>query len=171
MSMSDRYWKMMINFRLGLYFYDEHVRLCVNIDRFFKLFIAIFTATSVASWQIWEKFSVPWSILVALSQVAIIINELLPYKVRMKQIQELRSVLGRVFDESENKWRDIYNGELSEDQINDLATGFLREWGDAEDKYIRDDYLSEPKWLVKRAEARMMRYFEFYYGGNDRETF
>ncbi len=171
MSMHDRFWKMLVNFRLGLYFYDEHVRLCVKTDRFFKLFIAIFTAGSVASWQIWEKLSVLWSVLVALSQLAIIVNEILPYKMRLKQIQDLRSVLGKIFDDAENKWRDVYSGELTEDQINDLATGFLKEWGDAEDKFIRDDYISEPKWLVNRAQAKMMRYFEFYYGGNDDETF
>ena len=164
--MQQRYWNMLVHLRYGIEFYGEHLRFCINFDRYFKMIVAVFTATSVASWGIWNTFSSLWAIIVALSQLAVIVNEFLPYKTRITQIQSLKTTLIKLFDQAENRWRDVSKGELADDQINDLATEFRQKWSQAEDKFIKDDSLSEPKWLTKRAQKRMLRYFEFYYGGD-----
>lgn len=165
--MRDRYWRMLVQFRFVIFFYREHLRVCVLFDRYFKLFIAVFTATSVASWGIWETYSDVWAIIVAVSQLAVLVNENLPYKGRISRMQELLGGLSKLFDQAENKWRDINARELSEDAINDSVTDQLMKWGDIEDKYLKDDYLSEPKWMMNRAQSKMMGYFAFYYGGEE----
>lgn len=166
MNVRDRYWKMLIHLRFGLDYYHEHLFYSVNFDRYFKMFIALFTATSIASWGIWDTFSGVWAILVGLGQVAVIINEFLPYKSRISQLQGLKPVLNKLFSEAENKWLDVNRNLFTEDEINDRISECLQTWADEENRFIKDDCLPEPKWLTKKAQSRMTRYFEFYYGGN-----
>ena len=168
--MQQRYWNMLVHLRYGIEYYGEHLRFCVSFDRYFKMIVAVFTASSVASWGIWNSYTTIWAVIVALGQLAVVINEFLPYKNRIIQIQGLKAILNRLFDQAENQWLDVSKGSLTEDQINDLTTEFRQKWNQAEEKFIKDDYLSEPKWLTKRAQKRMLRYFEFYYGGKIDET-
>ena len=159
---------MLVHLRYGLDYYYEHLFFSVVFDRYFKMCIALFTAGSVASWGIWNTYSDVWAVIVALGQVAVIINEFLPYKTRITQIQELRAVLSKQFQDAENKWLDVCRDQFTEDEINDRITECLKSWGDAEDTFIKDDCLPESLWLTKRAQKRMTRYFEFYYRGNDK---
>lgn len=174
MKVQDRYWKMLVQFRFHISFYREHLRFSVMFDRYFKLFIAIFTATSVASWGIWKTYTDVWAVIVALSQLAVIVNESLPYKGRISRLQELLGAMGKLFDQAENKWRDVENANVNNnaecDKINDSITDQLMKWGDAEEKYLKDDFLMEPKWLMDRAKANMLNYFNFFYEGYKYET-
>ena len=167
MDIRNRYWRMLFHLRYGLDFYTEHLRFCVNFNRYFNMLIALFTATSIASWGIWNTYSKLWGVIVAVGQVAVIVNEFLPYKGRIPQIQELKGVLSKLFDQAENQLLDFQNPDVSDDTINDKITEYLQKWGQAEEKYIKEDSLPEPEWLVKRAQKRMTRYFEFYYGGDE----
>lgn len=170
MNVRDRYWKMLVHLRYGLDYYHEHLFYSVIFDRYFKMFIAIFTATSVISWEVGDTFSGVWAILVGLGQIAVLINEFLPYKTRISQLQGLKAVLNKQFQQAENKWRDVNTKQFSDDEINDRITECLQHWADTEDKFIKDDCLPEPKWLTKRAQRRMIRYFQFYYGGEKNEN-
>lgn len=169
MTMRDRYWRMLVQFKFAICYYREHLCFSVLFDRYFKLFIAVFTASSVASWGIWETYSDVWAVIVALAQLAVIINESLPYKGRISKLQELLGALGKLFDQAENKWRDIDAKELSDDAINDAITEHFLKWEAAEDQFLKGDYLLEPKWLMNRAQAKMIGFFNFYYGDEEHE--
>lgn len=156
--MNDRYLKVLTRFCYGLFYYKEQFRFCVNFDRVLKIVLAVITASSVASWRIWEKYSLVWSVIIGISQLLLIISALLPYKDRITKLRELRVKLADIYEDMENQWFDVCEKKLSGDEINDIISEYKERWRKTESKYMKDDILPRWRWMINKAKNYTVAY-------------
>jgi len=158
--MKNKYLKVLTRFCYGLFYYKEQFRFCINFDRVMKITLAVITASSVASWKIWERFSIVWAVIIGISQVLLIISALLPFKDRITKLRELRVKLADIFEDMENMWFDVCAGKLSEAKINDAISDFKERWRKAEAKYMKDDILPRWGWMIKKSKDYTVAYIK-----------
>jgi len=163
--MQEKYWKTLARLCYGTYYYDEHFRFCVTFDRTLRILLAVITASSVASWKIWEQYALLWSIIIGASQLLLIISAILPYKDRITILNELRPKLSALYIDMENQWRDVKSGELDPDKINDLITSYVNQWRKLEFKYIKGDAFPEWGLLQQKAKNESYKYIMTTVGG------
>ena len=53
-----------------------------------------------------------------LSQVISVINDLLPYKKRIKELSNLEAELSIIYYDVEKNWLSVASGKMTEDEIN-----------------------------------------------------
>ena len=129
-------------------------------NQFFKISLAVLTAGSVASWQIWEKLATLWTIIACVSQVAIIVYEFLPFKSRLRDIKTLDTLLWSIALGADNHLFDVERGDLSDGQINDLITEYRKLWKMAEDKFFKDDCVPDNEKLKEDAKEKARIYMQ-----------
>ena len=95
-----------------------------------------------------------------ISQVVIAVNEVLPYKKRIKELSDLRSELTPIYNSMEKSWHDVANGSLTEDEINELCYSYVEQWNQTDDKYFKRDALPQIKKCKEIAEAEKELYYK-----------
>lgn len=157
-DMKNKYLKVISRFCYGLFYYKEQYRFSVNFDRTLRICLAVITASSVASWSIWEKLSILWSVIIGISQVALIVSAMLPYKDRIPKLRELKAALADIYEDMENQWFDVCEKKIKEDKLNDLISEYKERWRKAEAKYLKDDSLPRWRWMINRAKNNAVAY-------------
>lgn len=165
--MQQRYWDIMVQLKFCLYYYQRHFCRYVTIDRWIRIIVGLATAGVVANWSIWENHKDILAYVVIFQQFVVIVSEYLPYKKRVTDLSKMRAMFQKVYREMENKWFDVQNGILSENEINSLLCDFRTRWEDIESSYLTDDALPECQITINKANKQTNRYFGmFYEGGN-----
>ena len=158
--MQDTYWKKMTQFKYALCYFDAHLARCVRIDRAIKIFSAIASSAAIAAWATWQALSFWWGLVITISQVIMAVNELLPYKKRIKELSNIKAELTPVYHEMEKDWFYVSNGEMSAEQINKRCYYFVQRWNSIDDGYFTDDALPQNKKCMEYAENAKNAYFD-----------
>lgn len=158
--MQETYWKKLTQNKYALYYFDAHFFRCIKIDRSIKIFCAIASSTAIAAWATWQKLSFLWGLIIVISQVVTAVNEVLPYKKRIKDLSDLRSELTPIYNNMEKSWHDVANGSLTEDEINELCYSYINQWNQIDDKYFKSDALPQLKKCRETAEVAKELYYE-----------
>ena len=119
--MQEIYWKKLTQSKYALCYFDANFSRCVKIDRFIKIFCAVASSAAIAAWAAWQNLSFWWGLIIVISQVVTAVNEVLPYKKRIKELSDLISELTPIYNNMERSWHDVANGSLTEEEINDSA--------------------------------------------------
>lgn len=156
--MQEIYWKKLTQSKYVLCYLDAHFSRYVKMDRFIKIFCAVASSAAIAAWATWQKLSFWWGLIIVISQVVIAVNEVLPYKKRIKELSDLRSELTP--NSMEKSWHDVANGSLTEDEINELCYSYVEQWNQTDDKYFKRDALPQIKKCKEIAEAEKELYYK-----------
>jgi len=157
--MQKKYWNQLSQYKFSLFYLDAHFSRCIKIDRTIKIVLAICSSTAIASWAIWSKIGIVWAIIIAVSQVISVVNEFLPYQKRISEISDMKAALTLLYYDIEHDWFKVANGELKEEEINDLNRDYLKKWAVIDDKYFFKDSLPCKEKCVKYAQNKKIEYF------------
>lgn len=158
--MQKTYWNKMTQCKYALCYFDAHLARCVRIDRAIKIFSAIASSAAIAAWTAWQDLSFYWGLVIAISQVLMAVNEFLPYKKRVKELSDIKAALTPVYYDMEKEWHYVSNGEMNEEQINELCYRFIQQWNSIDDGYFVDDALPQIKKCMEYAEDAKNSYFD-----------
>ena len=83
----ERYWNMLVEARVHVFFLYHYASSSESMDKAINAFLAITSSTSIAAWVIWKKFTLIWTILIAVSQIISAVKPFLPYNQRYKAVE------------------------------------------------------------------------------------
>jgi len=166
MLMRDLYLNMITQFKFELYYYEAYFRHACRWDYIIKFALAILTANCIAGWAIWEKYKEVWAIILAVSQVAQLINTLLPYQRRIETIGPLHKELETCYADFENSFIKTLLDKLDDVEANDIRTKYQKQWDDAENTALMKDAIPRIPWLVSSSDREKVRYFRTMLGND-----
>ncbi len=158
--MGHFYWTRLTQKKFELYYFSEHFKRCVKINRIINILCAIASSSSIAAWATWQQLSFYWGAIIVISQLIIAINEILPYQSRIKILSDLSAELTPIYYDMEKSWYRVANGSLPEDKIYDICYAYLKQWNAIEEKYFRDDCLPISEKCKSEAEKQKNNYFK-----------
>ncbi len=150
----------MTQYKFSIYYLEEYMLHCVKCNRTIKIILAITSAASIAAWTKWQNLDFIWGLIIALSQVLSVINDILPYKKRILEISNLQAELSTIYYDVEKNWLKVANGKLTEKEINTMCYKFVNKWNETNNKYFKNDSLPQKSKYIKEAEIKKDRYFE-----------
>lgn len=164
MLMRDLYLNMITQFKFELYYYEAYFRYACRMDYIVKFALAILTANCIAGWAIWEQQKEVWAIILAVSQVAQLINSLLPYQKRIEIIGPLHKELEICYAGFENSFIKTLISKLDDVEANDIRTKYQMQWDEAENSALMRDAIPKIPWLVKSSDRAKVQYFRTLLG-------
>lgn len=158
------YWRFMNDSIVHVYYLDDYLKHYQWWERSIKIFLALSSSTSIASWAIWQDLSIVWASIIALSQVINSIKHLLPLAQREKLIRQVLPELTDLHMEVENNYYDVSNGLLSDKGIHELTIKLKKRKSSIVAK-LDECSLPDNQKLMTSAEERANIYLDGYYGG------
>ena len=158
--MQEKYWRYMVQIKAWIFYLDLYEESSYKWNRRINVFSAVVSSTSIAAWAIWQQFSLLWSIIIAISQVLNAIKVYLPYNIRLKLIASLMDDLKYLYNKMEYNWLKVSNGELTEEEINELLYTFKNEYTGIENKNMKEEILLDNENFKKEADQKTDFYFE-----------
>lgn len=158
--MQEKYWRYMVQVKAWTYYLDLYQEDSYKWDRIINIFSAVVSSTSIAAWAIWQEFSFVWSIIIAVSQVLNAIKSFLPYNTRQKAAMSFLEDLKVLYNKIEYNWFKVSDGELTEEEINELLFSFKNEYTNTENKNLKEGNLPDNEKLRKIADQKTDYYFK-----------
>ncbi len=157
--MQSIYWKKMNTFKYNLLYLTLYFERCVKIKRGIKVTTAIFSSAAIAAWANWTQYAFIWGAIVVVCQVVGAASEVFPLQERISALSSLLGQLSVLYVDVESHWHEVFNGELSETQINDLIYKFENRWTIVDNKYFTSDALRQNMKIKEKAQAESDKYF------------
>lgn len=158
--MQEKYWRYMVQIKAWIFYLDVYEENSYKWDRRINIFSAVASSTSIAAWAIWQQLSYVWSFIIAISQVLNAIKEFMPYNRRMKVIVPFMKDLEFLYNKIEYNWFKVSEGELTEEEINELLYTFKNEFTNIENKNLKEETLLENESFKKLADQKTDIYFQ-----------
>lgn len=158
--MQEKYWRYMVQIKAWIFYLDLYEESSYKWNRRINVFSAVVSSTSIAAWAIWQQLSLLWSIIIAISQVLNAIKVYLPYNIRLKLIASFMEDLKYLYNKMEYNWLKVSNGELTEEEINELLYTFKNEYTGIENKNMKEEILLDNENFKKEADQKTDFYFE-----------
>jgi hypothetical protein len=159
----EKYWRELDQLKVHVYYLERYLEKTVNIDRNFNMFLALTSNSSIAAWVIWKDLSIFWGAIIAISQAANVIKSYLPYSKRLKSLQGITNDLESLFLAMENKWFDVSEGKLAEEDIHKLHMRFKEKRRQIVQKYLSSAPLPENDAMMEKAKDSAKTYFNNFY--------
>lgn len=158
-TMQLRYWKFMVQLKAWILYLDYYGEGSYKIDKVINIVLAIASSASIAAWAIWNQLDFMWAIFIAITQVITAIKPHLPYSNRMDMVKKFSSDIQALFNKAEYNWYGISEGELTNDEINDLIFEIKRQYNDVANKYLKTESLPTHDEYKKSADSKAEEYF------------
>lgn len=113
--MREQIWSALNNTKFKGYCLELIVEKFQKRDRNINIFLALTSSGSIATWAIWNKYTLVWASIIAVSQIFNVIKPYFPY---FKYVKELNSKTYRIETlniEFERLWYLIQNNKIDED--------------------------------------------------------
>jgi hypothetical protein len=158
----EQYWKEMYQLKAHIGFIELKLEESEERDRFLKIILAIASSASIGAWALWQNLSWVWASIIAISQVISAISPFLPYKARIKAYSSLLHELEELMVQSEFKWFEVSQGELTAGEINKARFEIRKMKQKSLNKHIQTTIPTDSK-LQEKAEKSATEYFENFY--------
>lgn len=168
-----KYWNRLVNLKFQINYYYQYCKQDAKYDTWIKGFLAVTSNGSIAAWAIWKELQFIWALLIAGSQLLNALKSVLPFEKRRKIIEEFCYHLEKLFLEIERDWFYVSNGNLCDEEINNLITNFENRKEDLFRKYLQSIHLvSDKEEFIKKADSCTNDYFlnNFEVGVEDGEA-
>ncbi len=109
-------WASLCDFKFKAYLISILVNKYQKWDRNINIFIAFAASSSIASWAIWQKYDLVWSLIIVASQVINVIKPYIPYFKFVKELNLRSQKLDILTIEYEQLWYQFNNRKISEDE-------------------------------------------------------
>ncbi|MPM63545.1 hypothetical protein SDC9_110425 [bioreactor metagenome] len=153
----------MVQLKAWMFYLDEYTDDSYKWDKRINIFLAITSSSSIAAWAIWNKYGFVWALLIALSQVVTAIKPQLPFSKRLETLCKISNQLQILFNKADYNWYKVSNGELAEEQINDLLFELKKQYIDTIGKTLEADPLPENGQFKAVADTKTEKYFQDTY--------
>ena len=163
----SRYWSELREIKTHVIYLQKYAASSDWWDKAINILLAITSSSSIAAWAIWQKYSMVWAIIIALSQVITAIKPFLPYKQRLKVLGEFNDKLQEISLNCERNWFNVAEGKLTEEEIHDLYINIKNQSLEAERKYLKNIVLPKNKRILREAEEEANLYLKKTYHGED----
>lgn len=150
----------MVQIKAWIFYLDLYEENSYKWERRINIFSAVVSSTSIAAWAIWQQFSYIWSIIIAVSQVLNAIKVFLPYNTRLKATISFLEDLKFLYNRIEYDWFKVSEGELTEEEINDILFAFKDEFTNIENKNLKEEILLNNEKFKKIADQKTDLYFQ-----------
>lgn len=78
---------------------------------------AVASSASIGAWVIWKEYAFLWAAIIAASQVADALKEVIPFSKKHKAASELAFALTSLFIDAQLEWENIFYGRYTNDEI------------------------------------------------------
>jgi hypothetical protein len=123
----DQYWQCMTE----LYVHIDYLRLYHDALQSFNTRVnalaAVVSSTSIAAWAAWREWPMLWASIVCLSQVVTAVLPAAPRQSLIGSTQKCAADLQVVLLAAEKEWYSVFNGQLSNQEINAARINVLEQ--------------------------------------------
>ncbi len=109
-KIKETIWNSMLDAELETKYWGELCRIYYKWDRWIKIFLAVMSSSTVATWGIWNKIDLVWQILSGISAVTAIAIPILDLPKTLQSVLRLSSKWLQIQSQYEALWFDIENG-------------------------------------------------------------
>lgn len=127
-SNQANYWNLFYDLSVYFYYLEIYQSKDQTKLRYFSIFLAVTSSSSIAAWAIWQKVSWLWAGIIAASQVLNAIVAFLPHKRREKTVRTLLPQLHELLLDCEDKYDDVSKGRLTDQEIHQETMSLKREF-------------------------------------------
>lgn len=160
----ERYWKELDQLRVHVFYVVEYIEHTVHIDRSINIFLALCSNGSIAGWAIWQKYSFFWGVIIALSQIVNALKGYLPYVTRLRSLYNLSSELEALFIDAENKWYDVAQGKMTEEDVHRSHMNLKQREVSIVQNSFKKNALPHKERYMENARKLASEYFKNFYG-------
>lgn len=150
----------MVQIKARLFYLDMYEENFYKLDKYINMFSAVASSSSIAAWVIWQQLSFLWSIIIAISQVFNAIKIFLPYSTKRRVTISFLEDLKLLYNKIEYNWFKVSDGEMTEEEINEMLFTFKDEYTDIENKNLKEETLPENEKFMKIAAQKTDQYFQ-----------
>ncbi len=153
----------MVQLRIDIFYLDCFYLEAVRFDTSIEIFLAIVSNGSIAAWVIWSKAQFIWASIIALSQLVNAIKPYLPYQRRVRNLEPLKIALTELLLQMEEKWYQVSEGQLSDEEIYSLIMELKRQQVKLTNFHLSMTPLPQNQNYFTQAEQKANEYFNLNY--------
>ena len=146
----------------------EYIRLYRNAlakrVQLFSTIRAIASSGAIGTWAVWQSYPLIWAGIIAASQVADALKDVIPFAARHKAAVAAVYRLDALFIDALYDAEGVYGGRFTDEQIRDLRFKLLRLRQKNEKELFPDGNLPERADLYALAETTATAYFDSTFG-------
>lgn len=105
--MRNRTWNLLADIKFKALYTHECYQKSDRYFRFISLFVALTSASSIASWAIWSNISTSWATLIAISQVFVVGMPFFPFIKNDKSFLEMSYEFESLYLKTEKLWYSL----------------------------------------------------------------
>lgn len=163
MNVQKQFYRFMVQIKSDLFYLDIYADNSYKFNRGLNILAAITSSASIAGWAIWNKYGFVWSIFIAASQVLTVVKPYLPFSKRLEIINPFANNLQRLFNEAEYSWFKVSNGDLTENEINELLHNLKIKYDDLSAMYMKSNVLTQNDKYHKISSEKAHQFFVLNY--------
>ncbi|MYE89264.1 hypothetical protein F4X33_09750, partial [Candidatus Poribacteria bacterium] len=110
-------WEAVLDADLNLRYWDHLSRRYSAWDKYTKIFLAIMSSSTVASWGIWDEIDLLWKCLSAVSAGTAIALPILDWQRKIGEMSNLKGKWSRISRAYENLWEDLLLGPTNTELV------------------------------------------------------
>ena len=153
--MRTRIWNNLANIKFKAIYTSACSKLSGHIGNTYSFFLALASATSVATWAIWEQYPKLWACIIGVSQVLLIAKPYIPFIKNDKEYLEMSFEFEALYLAYEKLW---YEFEYKKRNISKIDHDFY-EYREKEiqiERMHKQVHCPELKFLIRKSndEAR-----------------
>jgi hypothetical protein len=118
--MKTQIWATFCDVKYKAYLISILVNKYQKWDRNINIFTALASSTSVASWIIWEKYQLIWSIIIVLSQIVTVVKPYFPYFKYVRELSDRSQKIDSLSIDFEKLWHDFQVKTLNTNEASAL---------------------------------------------------
>jgi len=160
----ERYWKELFELRVHINYLEKYMQQSEFRDKAINIFLAVTSSSSICGWAIWNKYSFIWAVIIAASQLINAAKQFLPYRTRWKAISSIAKDLEQLLNCYEKKWYDVAEGNLTNQEINELQYEIRSQKTNAVKEHLGINSLPIKTNLLCKAKHSAEVYINNFYG-------
>lgn len=100
-------WELMLDSDMNVRYWKCLVRRYSNYDKYSKIFLALISSGTVASWTIWNNIPLLWQLLSSCSAIIAVALPILNYQKNIEIMSDLSGMWAEIKNEYENIWSTL----------------------------------------------------------------
>ena len=146
-------WEAVLDADFNVRYWGHLSRRYSARDNYTKIFLALMSSSTVASWGIWNEVNILWKILFSISSVTAIVFPFLNLQKKIGEMSNLRGKWSRISRAYENLWENLLLGPTTTELVEEYRR-IRNEMEGEEDNTILD--LPHDKKLIQRCRDEVL---------------
>lgn len=159
--MRNRIWSNYQNTVFKHYFIEELIKHYHAKERWLNIILALASSSSVGAWAVWNKYSMVWATIIAVSQVLTVVKPYFPFNKYLNELKDKKTLSNSLIVDFEDLWFQ-YDSENIDLNIASTEIKSLRYKMNEIYNFNEDLDQLDNKKIEKKASTRTTIYFKQY---------